>query len=79
MYHRPLLVFEDFLDVICSFNATSRMPSPKHAEILTDDKTLTVQGIIVDRVLEVGTTLLMAAKIASGTSPLDRAKAMYLS
>jgi hypothetical protein len=35
--HRPILVFEDILGVACSSNATLRMPSPKHAEVLADN------------------------------------------
>jgi hypothetical protein len=41
----------------CSFNATLRMPMPKNAKVLEDNKTLTVQGVQLDEIAEVGIDL----------------------
>jgi hypothetical protein len=62
------------------------MPRPKHTEVLADNKTLIVQGTIIDTVVEVGITpqmaALMAALMAAKTgarSPLEVARTMHLS
>jgi Heterokaryon incompatibility protein (HET) len=51
--HRPVIIFEDILDVGCNFNVTLRTPAPMHAKVSKDKKILTVKGFRVDTVTQI--------------------------